>query len=152
MKSILLSAAFVAALSMVSCGGNSAATDAAADSTGVVAADEITFVGDGVIELAAGDSISTAPELPTFVDFNAVWCGPCQQFKPVFEQVAKDFAGKAQFISVNVDSCPDVAKAFGVSPIPQISVIMPNGDTDKAIGAMSLEQFTAMVKAALGEE
>lgn len=81
-----------------------------------------------------------------------MWCGPCQQFKPVFEQVAKDFAGKAQFISVNVDSCPDVAKAFGVSPIPQISVIMPNGDTDKAIGAMSLEQFTAMVKAALGEE
>lgn len=46
------------------------------------------------------------------VDFNAVWCGPCRDFAPIFEQMAEDNPGVV-FLSVDVEEidhpdCKDV--------------------------------------------
>ncbi len=152
MKAFFLSVATVAAIAMTACGGSQKADATEADSTGVVAADEITFVGEPVSELAAGDTIAMDSTQLTVVDFNAEWCAPCQQFKPVFHQVAKDYAAKARFISVNVDSCPDVATKYGVSSIPQITFIAPDGTVSSQVGSKTLDEFTTMVQTALGEE
>ncbi len=150
MKTILYSAALAVALSFAAC---SAKADKAADETVVeeTPLEEVTVTEAAVVEVEPGDSISLNPELTTFIDFNADWCGPCQQFKPVFHEVAQQYAGKAAFLSVNTDSCPELAKQFQVTAIPQISVITPAGEVTSTVGSMTLDEFTALVKKALGE-
>lgn len=151
MKSIILSVAAFAAMTMAACGSTEKAADNAAEAT-EAGVDEITVVEEAVVEVEPGDSITSTPELLTVIDFNAEWCGPCQQFKPVFHQVAAEYAGKAAFLSVNVDSCPDIAAKFNVTSIPQITVVTPAGDVTSQVGSMPVDDFRALVKNALGEE
>lgn len=152
MKTFFLSVAAVATIMMAACGSAQKADSADVEATDDVAADEITLVDEGVVELAAGDTVAIEPEQLTIIDFNAEWCGPCNQFKPVFHQAAKDYAGKARFISVNVDSCPDVAAKYNVSSIPQITFIAPNGEVNSIIGYRTQEDFAAEVNKALGAD
>jgi len=56
------------------------------------------------------------------IDFWAVWCGPCQNFKPVFESVSKEFKD-AIFAKVNVDLCPELSKYFAIVSIPTLLII-----------------------------
>lgn len=99
----------------------------------------------GVTEFAGPGTISPDKSLPTVIDFNATWCGPCRMFKPVFEKVAKQYAGKVIFLSVDVDKYPNVAEQFNVSSIPQISVLYPDGLVKTTIGYMNEDQFLQLL-------
>lgn len=37
------------------------------------------------------------------VDFNTTWCGPCKNFAPVFDEIAKNYPG-VKFLSVDAES------------------------------------------------
>ena len=37
------------------------------------------------------------------VDFFATWCGPCKMLAPVFQEVANEFEGKADFYKIDID-------------------------------------------------
>lgn len=107
-----------------------------------------TQTEEAVIE--TGDvTILPDEKLPVVIDFNAVWCPPCQKFGPVFHEVAREYRGRAIFRSVDVDSAPNLAVQFGVSSIPQISVLMPDGRVKTAVGYMSKEQFTSFLDSSL---
>lgn len=89
--------------------------------------------------------------LPTIIDFNAVWCGPCQRFAPIFEQVSKEYDGKAIFISVDVDDSPELARQFEVSAIPQLTVLMPDGSVKSTVGFMEKTQFIEFIAPYIGK-
>jgi thioredoxin 1 len=57
---------------------------------------------------------------PTVVKFTATWCGPCQQMAPAFGKAADHFGDKVSFIEIDIDKCPDVAKAYKVQSVPQM--------------------------------
>ena len=42
-------------------------------------------------------------ELPTLIDFWAVWCGPCKQIAPTIDALADEYKGKLQVGKVDVD-------------------------------------------------
>lgn len=44
-----------------------------------------------------------SPDTPVFVLFKTEWCGYCKDFKPIYEQLAKAYAGKITFGVVDVD-------------------------------------------------
>lgn len=97
-------------------------------------------------EVAAVETLTTgtiAPHatLPTVIDFNATWCGPCRQFAPIFHEVAEEMKGKALFISVDVDRNREPAIQFGVRSIPQISILYPDGTVRSTVGFMTKEAF-----------
>mgnify|MGYP001105853649 CR=1 FL=1 len=141
---IVASAAFVA---LASCSGNTAGT--AAEGNGEAAA---VTAEEAVVELAAGTTEIAAADVPTIIDFNAVWCGPCQRFKPVFHKVAEEFKGKALFVSVNTDSCPDIAQKYQIQSIPQIVTVMPDGTaTAGPTGYQEEADFKAYVESVVNK-
>ncbi|MFN8376305.1 MAG: thioredoxin [Anaerolineae bacterium] len=62
-------------------------------------------------------------ELPVVVDFWAAWCGPCRQVAPIFDKLAKEYAGKVRVAKVNVDENPGLSQTFRVMSIPTIMMI-----------------------------
>ncbi|MEW6719176.1 MAG: thioredoxin [Thermodesulfobacteriota bacterium] len=74
-----------------------------------------------ILELTNENFKSTVDgQTPVLVDFWAPWCGPCRVIAPILEEVAKEFAGKAQVAKVNVDEAPEIASRFGVRGIPTL--------------------------------
>lgn len=61
------------------------------------------------------------------VDFYADWCGPCRMLAPVMETLAEDFEGKAQFVKINVDDNPELARRFSIMSIPCV-MVFKNGE------------------------
>ncbi|MCC8070664.1 MAG: thioredoxin fold domain-containing protein [Bacteroidales bacterium] len=123
---------------------NNAPASQSAPAASAAAADD-----DAVITLQPGDTIAARPQLPTFVDFNATWCGPCRNFAPVFHEVAQEYKGKALFLSVDVDKCPQLAQKYGVQSIPHITLILPDGTVKSTVGYRDKDAFDALVKEAL---
>lgn len=39
----------------------------------------------------------------TLVNFFATWCGPCQMFKPVLEEIKKELGDQVTIIKIDVD-------------------------------------------------
>ena len=66
---------------------------------------------------------------PIMVDFNAVWCGPCQEYKEhVFNtQDFADEAAKFELVDMDVDQDAAVAHSYGVDPIPDIWFLNSRG-------------------------
>lgn len=95
------------------------------------------------------DAIENA-ELPLIVDTWAEWCRPCKAMHPVFEELAKKYAGKAYFVKVNSDEEPNIAQSLGVTGIPTFAWLEKNVMKGRVVGAnpQGLEQ---MVKQAIGE-
>lgn len=60
-----------------------------------------------------------------FIDFYADWCGPCQQFAPVFEAVAQALP-QFTFVKVDTDNSPKLSTAFKVTSIPYIVAFKDN--------------------------
>ncbi len=140
-------------MALASCSGNTAGT--AAEGNGEAAAVEeaaAVTAEEAVVELAAGTTEIAAADVPTIIDFNAVWCGPCQRFKPVFHKVAEEFKGKAVFVSVNTDSCPDIAQKYQIQSIPQIVTVMPDGTaTAGPTGYQKEADFKAYVESVVNK-
>ncbi|MGQ9513966.1 MAG: thioredoxin [Thermoproteota archaeon] len=72
---------------------------------------------------------------PVVADFWAEWCPPCRAMKPIFEKLAKDYSGRALFISVNIDKNPDLATRYGILGIPTFLVIVGGKPVEKIVGA-----------------
>lgn len=114
-------------------------------------ANSLETVGSGaVVTEFSGSSLTPDATLPTVIDFNADWCGPCRMFKPVFHEAAARWAGKALFVSVNVDNNGAVARQFGVTAIPQVTVLFPDGRQVTTAGFMDKAAFAEFLDGAIG--
>ena len=91
-------------------------------STGAAAA---TSTGGKVLEVTKLDQINIALHKgPVFLRLGASWCTHCKAFEPTLKGLAKEYAGKVTFMSADIDKSPKLAKYFGVSVIPDCSVIV----------------------------
>jgi thioredoxin len=54
------------------------------------------------------------------VDFQAVWCGPCQKIKPILHELAQEQNDKLAILEIDVDQNPQVVQALKVDAIPQL--------------------------------
>lgn len=81
---------------------------------------------------------------PVIVDFYADWCPPCQRQKPIFEKLRKEFSGRIDFISIDVDANEDIAANYVGRGIPTLAFILPNGETAATIEGLQSEEDLRM--------
>jgi thioredoxin 1 len=85
-------------------------------------------------------------ELPTVVDFWAVWCGPCKMIAPVLEEIAEDYEGKIQVVKLDVDHNNQSAIQYGVMSIPTL-ILFKNGQVaERIVGYMPKEKLLSKLK------
>ena len=51
--------------------------------------------------------------------FTAVWCGPCRQLAPLFEQFKSDFPN-VSFETIDVDTSPEETQENFITSIPTV--------------------------------
>jgi len=73
------------------------------------------------------------------LDFSAEWCPPCQQMKPVFEELEKEFEGQIEFKRVDIDKEGDEAAKFKVMSIPTFVILKDGQEVSRKVGALSRE-------------
>lgn len=78
-----------------------------------------------VVEVTQLAQINTALEKgPVFLKLGAEWCGYCQKMKPIMNEMATEYKGKATIVSADVDKSPKLTDYFGVSSLPDSCVIV----------------------------
>jgi len=61
---------------------------------------------------------------PVFVEMKAQSCKPCQQMKPILENLAAEYIGRATIASIDIYQSPGLAKYFGGYNLPDTFVIV----------------------------
>ncbi|KAG9139488.1 hypothetical protein Leryth_024051 [Lithospermum erythrorhizon] len=68
------------------------------------------------------------------VDFAAAWCGPCKFMEPAINTMADKYTD-VDFVKIDVDEVPDVAKEYKVEAMPTFILLKQGKEVDRVIGA-----------------
>jgi len=79
--------------------------------------------------------------LPVVVDFWATWCGPCQQFAPIFEQVAGEMSTQACFVKLDTEQNQSTAGSYNIRSIPTLMIFHHGKEVARLSGALPKAQF-----------
>lgn len=81
--------------------------------------------GDTVVELTELGQINTSLEKgPVLLRLGAEWCPLCRSMKPIMNDLAGEYGGKAVVMSADLDRNPEFKTYFGVQLIPDSFVII----------------------------
>lgn len=96
-----------------------------------------------VLELNPGNVANTLEknDIPVLVDCWAPWCGPCQQFAPVFAQAAQQLEPRLRFAKLNTEAVPSIAQRWGIRSIPTLILFQQGRERARISGAMPPAQL-----------
>lgn len=87
-------------------------------------------------------------EVPVVVDFYADWCGPCKMMAPIFDDFAREQAGRALVVKLNTDRNPAMATRFGIRGIPTLIVFRGGREVARQVGAVPKARLEALLASA----
>lgn len=87
---------------------------------------------------------------PVLVKFWAEWCGPCRQLSPTVWTLAVEFAPRLVVVGVEIDECPETAKAFGIRGTPTLILFRDGAPVARKVGALPYDGLSRWLEAELG--
>ena len=78
---------------------------------------------------------------PVLVDFSAEWCGPCKRLQPIVEELAGEYAGRADVVHVDIDHARETAAHYGVMSVPTILFLKGGEVADLVTGLVAKENL-----------
>ena len=81
------------------------------------------------------NEIALNASLPVFIDFWAIWCGPCKAVAPIVDELSREYDGKFVFGKVNVDEEPTLAANYNIMSIPTFIILRGGVEVERIIGA-----------------
>ena len=79
----------------------------------------------------------------TIVNFWATWCGPCQMFAPILEEVSSDY----KVVKIDVDENKALAQELQISAVPT-TIIYKDGEVkDTLMGFVPKEVLVGKLNA-----
>ena len=79
------------------------------------------------------------------IKFGAEWCGPCKIVNTQLDKMKTEF-DSVNFISVDVDDDPEIAKEYSISSLPTVILIKDGQVFDKIVGTVKTEPMRAKFK------
>lgn len=79
------------------------------------------------------------------VDFYATWCGPCQMFLPIFEEVSSEVE-EATLVKVDIDQDTDFAGENEVMGVPTIIAFKDGKEVSRFSGFKPADELKAFIE------
>jgi len=84
---------------------------------------------------------------PLLVDFGANSCLPCRELRPILKEIAKDFAGKAEILVIDVYKYQHLAREYKILVLPTLVFFDAKGkEVFRQPGVMNKDQIAAKLK------
>lgn len=97
------------------------------------------------------DAEVTESSIPVFVDFHAVWCGPCKAAMPALLDMAREFESEVRIVKIDIDAEPDLAARFSVKGVPTFLLIADGEVRERFSGALTRGRMSALFERYSGE-
>jgi len=91
-------------------------------------------------------------EIPVLLEFWAYGCPECDDLKPVFDELARDYAGTVRFGSVDANRYIALTIAFQVVRIPCLVLFRSGEEVARTIGYMNQQELRDWIEANLSEQ
>ncbi len=65
--------------------------------------------------------------VPVLLEFGRGWCIPCKYMKPILDDMAKAYSGKAIVTTVDMDANKDLVRSFNIRMMPTQVFLAPDG-------------------------
>ena len=81
-----------------------------------------------------------------FVDFHAVWCGPCKATEPIVKELAKDWKGKIKVIKIDIDKNKALAQRLSIRGVPTFALYRNGKQLWRQSGMMTKAAFDKVIQ------
>jgi thioredoxin 1 len=110
------------------------------------------MANDNVLELTDTnfDTEVLKSDVPTLVDFWAVWCGPCRQIAPTVDALATEYKGKLKVGKMDIDHHQITPQQYGVRSIPTLLIFKGGKVVGQVVGAVPRNKIEAEVNKHIG--
>jgi thioredoxin len=104
-----------------------------------------TLCGEAVTIVTKENATEILASPYLVLDIYASWCGPCKQFAPVFEEVAKEQTPKIRFAKANADGDSGMTEKFNVLTIPTIIFLKDGKEVAREVGYMNHKTLASKI-------
>jgi len=85
-------------------------------------------------------------EIPVLIEFTADWCQPCKAIAPEVDALAREVAGKAKVVKIDIDRSPVIAQQLRVQSVPMFMVVAEGRIQDAVVGAIRKSKMRELIE------
>ncbi|MFD2555526.1 thioredoxin family protein [Sphingobacterium tabacisoli] len=64
---------------------------------------------------------------PIFMQFTAIWCGPCRMLNPIVDKIKVHKSEDVNFMRIDVDTQSNIAEEFSIRGVPTMILLDKEG-------------------------